>query len=320
METSFHTLYRIKKNDTELELWSINKSDFFKDFRIVANIGFPFCIVGLIGNGILFWLFCCTIKKSRFTIYVANLATGDFIILLHYFVAYLLIFLPSHASFYSQHVKVISLLFGSGTNIYFLTAISVERYLMVSSPDWFQSHRPKHLTVLVCVILWTLSFILTMIEYFFCHPRYLPSHIIGFLYCHTAIVLQYIINYIIFVPVMILSTLALFIKMKNKPPQNLQARLDISIVATVFLHLLLSTFIKIAIFIHYLAAFMLSSQYRRASLILDCMDATINPFVYLIVGCWKRENVQEPFHMLLDRALKDDLNSNQTTQPDQERA
>nr|XP_056709937.1 mas-related G-protein coupled receptor member H-like [Euleptes europaea] len=319
MAVSFHSLHRIKKNDTELELWSINKSDFYKEFRTVADIGMPFCIVGLIGNGVLFWLLCCTIKKSPFTIYVANMAVGDVIVLLHYFVAYLLIFLPPRASFYYHNLRVIPLMFGSDTNIYFLTAMSTERYVMVLFPVWFEARWQKHLTSIVCVSLWTLTVILTVIEYYCCHPRYLLPHIIGFLYCHTAIVFQYIVNYLIFIPVMVFSTLALLIKMQKNPPQNFPAVLDISIVATVFMHLLLSTFIKIMVFMNYLAAFMPSSQYRRASLILDCADTSVNPFVYLLVGCWKKEKSQESLHELIERSLKAESNRNLRTQ-DQEQA
>lgn len=316
MEEPFHSLHRVKKNDTELELWSINKSDFFVEFRNVANIGMPFCIVGLLGNGILFWLLCCTIKRTRFTIYILNMTIGDFIILIYYFVAYLLIFLPSHARFYKQQIKVISLVFGSGTSIYFLTAITVERYIMVSCPLSFQSYRKKNLTPIICFILWILSVTLTIIEYFFCNPRYLKSHIIEFLYCHTAIVLEYIINYLLFIPVMVLSTLFLIIKMPKNPPTGL----DTSIVVIVFLHILLSACIKILIFINYLIKFMPSSQYRRVSLIFDCWDATFYPFVYLLVGIWKREKYLEPLSVLIGRGLNYNSNSNMRIQPNQDQA
>ncbi|XP_060095736.1 mas-related G-protein coupled receptor member H-like [Heteronotia binoei] len=312
MEGSFHTLYRIKKNDTKLELLSINKSDILKEFRIIADICVPLCILGLIGNGIICWLLCCTIKRSRFMIYVLNLAIGDFVILLHYFVLYLLIILPSHASFYSQHIKVISLIFGSGTNLYFLTAVSAERYIMVSFPFWIKSHRPKYLTAVMCVSLWTLSFMLTMLEYFSCNPRYLPSHIIGFLYCHTAIVVQYIIGYLVFIPVMVFSTLALLIKIWKKTLKNFPTGLDISIVATVFLHLIFSAFTKMIVFINYFAAFMPSSEYLRVSLILDCADSTVYPFVYLLVGCWKKS--LKPVHVLVEQVLNDKSDSNLRTQ------
>ncbi|XP_048364615.1 proto-oncogene Mas-like [Sphaerodactylus townsendi] len=315
----FHTLHRIKKNDTELELWSINKSDFYREFRTVANIGMPFCILGLIGNGILFWLICCTIKKSRFTVYFANVAAGDFIILLHYFVAYLLIFLPARSHFYRHLVKLISLLFGSDGNVYFLTVISAERYIMVISPAWPQPHRPKHLTAILVVSLWTLSCLLTTIEYFLCHPKYLPSHIIGFLYCHTAIVLQYIIDNIVFLPVLLFCILGLFIKIQKRPPQNVIARLDISIMAVVFLHFTLCTILNLTVFANYLVAFMPSSKYRRASLILDCVDSVVNPFVFLFVGYWKKKG-QVAFHVLIERSFEEESNSSLETQPDQEQA
>nr|XP_056709286.1 proto-oncogene Mas-like [Euleptes europaea] len=316
---SFHSLHSIKKNDTELELWSINTSDFYQEFRTVADIGIPFCVVGLIGNGVLFWLLCCTIKTTKFTIYVANMAVGDFIILLHYFVAYLLIFLPPRASFYYHNVRVISLMFGSGTNIYFLTAMSTERYVMVFFPVWFEARQQMHLTSIVCVSLWTLTVILTVIEYYCCHPRYLLPHTIGF-YCHTAIVFQYIVNYLIFIPVMVFSTLALLIKMQKNPPQNFPAVLDISIVATVFMHLLFSTFIKIMVFMNYLVAFRPSSQYRGVSLIFECVVTSVNPFVYLLVGCWKKEKSQESLHELIERSLKAESNRNLRTRQDQEQA
>lgn len=306
MEVSSHTLRSVKENNTVLDLWLINKSDFVKEFRSVANISLPFCILGLIGNGILFSLLCCTIKKkTRFTIYIANLATGDFIMLLHYFVTYLFIFLPSYASFYSQHVMVISLLFESDPNIYFLTAISAERYIMVSFPSWSQSHQQMHYTAILCVSLWILSFLLTLIGYFFCLPRYLEPHIIGFLHCHTTIVLQYSINYLVFIPVMVFSTLALLNKMQKATPQNFPAGLDISIVATVFLHLTLSAGIKVVLFMKYLVVLMPNKQHRRVSLILNCIDNTVNPFVYLLVGCWKRKKGLEPLHVLIEGGLND---------------
>ncbi|XP_077199429.1 proto-oncogene Mas-like [Paroedura picta] len=320
MAGTFHTLHRIKKNETELELWSINKSDFLKEIKSVANIGLPVCTLGLIANAVVCWIICCTMKKSRFIVYVLNMAIGEFIILFHYLVAYLLIFLPSHANIYTQHVQVISLVFGSGTNIYFLTAISAERYFMVSVPLWSESQRGHHLTTIICFSLWTLSILLTMIEYFFCHPRYLATHIIGFLYCHTAIVLQYIVNFLAFVPVMVFCTLGLLIKMQKNPEENFPAALDVSIVATVFLHLMLSAFIKMIVFMNYLVAFMPSSQYRRVSLILDCVDETISPFVYLLVGYWKSEKGFESLPVLIARGLNYESKSNLRTQPDHEQA
>ncbi|XP_077199084.1 proto-oncogene Mas-like [Paroedura picta] len=303
----------------ELDLSTI-KSSVLSDFSTVVISCLLISILGLLGNGIIFWLLCCAIKKTKFTVYAANLAACDFIALLRSFISFIEYLTPILINTRARQLMLIMFFFGHGMNSYFIAAMSTERCLIVFSPAWYQSHRQKCSTTLICAFLWTVSVSLTMLDHFLCTQKYILVLNISSFPCRVKTALNHIMTFLILFPSMVFSILALLIRMKIKPQQNFPARLDISIWVIVALHLIFYPITEIISWINYSISRNYSLELYHLSLIFYCMGSSVSPFVYFLVGCWKKEKGQEPFYMFLERALKYERKGMMAMQPDQEQA
>nr|XP_020664838.1 proto-oncogene Mas-like isoform X3 [Pogona vitticeps] len=177
---SSHTAVTIKKNYTQLETWP--KKGYFPGTRkgyfleTVVVVSVSICLCGLIGNGVIFWFLCTRIKRTRFTIYIFNLVAADLAVLVYYILVFILFVTPFYVDLYFSRIMENIYSFVYNSSIYFLTAISTERCLMVFIPTRYQHQRPKHLSKIVCAILWALSCLVSLVVYISCYPRFLSSH------------------------------------------------------------------------------------------------------------------------------------------------
>ncbi|XP_053150669.1 proto-oncogene Mas-like isoform X2 [Hemicordylus capensis] len=314
---SSHTATAAKKNHTHLEIFP--KKGAWTFLETIITISTPFCIWGLTGNGIVWWLLCCRIKKTKFTVYVLNLAVADLIVLFYFSMVFILYLSSLHANIYFLRVMEIMYLLGYNSSIYLLTAVSAVRCLMVFFPVWCQFHLPKHLSETVCAILWSVSCLVSLVVYIVCYPRFLPSLKEGTFSCNVAYTFE-IVNLLGVFPIMAFSTLALFITTQKKVPQTPPAGLDVIIMATVALVLIFASSIRITDVIMHWDQKQDGPTLFLLSLLFDSVNSSVKPFVYLCVGCWKRKEAWESTHMILEKALKDEGNRAARTQADQEHA
>ncbi|XP_070596310.1 mas-related G-protein coupled receptor member H-like [Erythrolamprus reginae] len=297
---SFHTIGEQKYAGIELETgYTLQKT--------ITIISIPICILGLLGNAIIFCLLHCTIRKTNFTVYFLNLVVADFAVLIYYVIVFVLFLKSAPISLYSLHVMDLAHTFGFNAKTYVLTAIAAERYVMIFFPAWYQLHRPKHFTQIVCAILWSLSGLLALTLYYSCYLdtdsllKDVNQH------CEPIKTARVIINLLVFLPIMVFSTYLIFTRMLTVSQEAPLRRLDITIVATVLLFLLFSASVRIIEIIArwvpklHIPILFLSLHF------LDAIDSSGNPYVYLIVGYSKTKlDPEKPLQTLLERALLDD--------------
>ncbi|NXK50751.1 C3AR protein, partial [Chauna torquata] len=118
-------------------------------------------IVGIPGNGLVIWIAGLKMKRSVNTVWFLNLAVADFMccLSLPFFIIHL--FLHEHWPYGWFLCKVIPsvIILTMFASVFLLTAISIDRCLLVMKPVWCQNHRTVKFISLVCSGTWILAFI-----------------------------------------------------------------------------------------------------------------------------------------------------------------
>ncbi|XP_035395272.1 mas-related G-protein coupled receptor member H-like [Cygnus atratus] len=242
------------------------------------------CLCGLVGNGAVLWLLGCRIRRNPITVYVLNLAVADFTFLLFMLTSALLYILDNLSCsafpvFTYLRSFLLPLLLTHNMGMYLLTAISIERCMSVLCPLWYRCHRPQHLSAVVCALLWALSITVIAAVAFLC-----LSH--QHEHCHLALIFMYALNFLIFAPPMVISNVILFIKVQCGSQRRQPRRLYIVIFLTVLFFLLFMVPFSIWNFLQHVSYMLGQSQ---VVFLLGCINSSINPFIYFLVGsCWRR--------------------------------
>uniref|UniRef100_G1KYQ1 G-protein coupled receptors family 1 profile domain-containing protein n=1 Tax=Anolis carolinensis TaxID=28377 RepID=G1KYQ1_ANOCA len=277
-------------------------ADFFK--ILVYTIA-PITILGLIGNGTIFWFLCCRIKRTKYTVYVLNLAIADFTVLFSFNVFFVFSFIMQDKfAFNDIFYLVLDILgiFGYNTSFFILTAISVERCLGAFYPICYHFNRPKRLSTILCALLWVLSCVVTGMEYFTCwsytdifdDPAYR-------MYLTTSIFLT--IVFLLFSPTMVLCSVSMFIKIRRNSRPSSQTRLYLIIVITVILFLFFALpFRLMCLFIYWYPTAEIEWFVFHCSVFLHLINSSVDPFVYFLVG---RRRPRETLYKVLYRSCKD---------------
>uniref|UniRef100_A0A8B9EWK2 Complement C3a receptor 1 n=1 Tax=Amazona collaria TaxID=241587 RepID=A0A8B9EWK2_9PSIT len=118
-------------------------------------------IIGIPGNGLVIWVAGLKMKRSVNIVWFLNLAVADFIccLSLPFFIVHLA--LHEHWLYGWFLCKVIPsvIIFTMFASIFLLTAISIDRCLLVMKPIWCQNHRTVKSVLLICSGIWILAFI-----------------------------------------------------------------------------------------------------------------------------------------------------------------
>ncbi|XP_060627719.2 proto-oncogene Mas-like [Anolis sagrei] len=255
-------------------------------------------IVGMVGNGFVIWLLGFCIQRNNFTIYVLNLAIADFSLLMNIFVSLVIkrISLSSGADIITmQLLLAYFVLFTHSVGLYLLTAIGVERCISVLFPIWARCHRPTYLSTTVSVLCWIVpAFMLvtTFLLHYFCLLGY------WVIYVRTTAA----ISLFIFTPIMVISTLILFIKVLFRhQPGKLHTM--------ILIILLFFIFTAVPNDILYFL-FVIDPDFHIIALpimfLLIVLNSSINPIVYFFVknGCNCRS--WESIKVMLQRVFKED--------------
>ncbi|XP_021257682.1 proto-oncogene Mas-like [Numida meleagris] len=241
-------------------------------------------LCGLVGNGAVLWLLGCRIRRNPITVYVLNLAVADFTFLLFTLSSALLYLLDNY--FCSalpslvKHLRALLLLslFAHNMGMYLLAAISVERCMSILCPLWYRCHRPQHLSAAVCALLWALSIsvIATVTSLCLSHQQE---------QCRLALIAMYILNFLIFAPSMVISNVILLIKVLCGSRQRQPRRLYIAIFLTVLFFLLFGVPLSVWNFMQHFSD---ALGQHQVVVLLACINSSVNPFIYLLVGGGRR--------------------------------
>uniref|UniRef100_A0A8C8SB95 G protein-coupled receptor 152 n=1 Tax=Pelusios castaneus TaxID=367368 RepID=A0A8C8SB95_9SAUR len=270
---------------------------------IVYSFMLPICLFGLVGNGIVLWFLGFHIKRSPFTVYIHNLAITDACFL---FCA--VIYIITHMVKYSYCVLdsfiFILLLFNFlvvvtyNNSLYLLTAISTERCLSVFYPIWHRCRRPRHLSAIVCALLWSLSILLSVSVVCFC--VILSGEI-----CSISLLSLSVLNVLIFTPVMVLSNLTLLIKVRCSSQQRQPGKLYLVILLTVLSFLIFAVPMSTHIFLVYYKVNYNDDIFD----ILASVNSSINPFIYFLVGSYRKQRFRGTVKGALQRIFQERVDS-----------
>ncbi|CAM9507131.1 unnamed protein product [Bubo scandiacus] len=241
------------------------------------------CLCGLVGNGAVLWLLSFCIRRNPITVYVLNLAVADSTFLL-FMVASALLYTINNISCsttvsltYLRSLFLLSL-FSYNMGLYLLTAISIERCVSILCPLWYRCHRPQHLSAVMCALLWALSITVIAAVTSLCLSQ---EH----QHCQIALISMYVLNFLIFAPPMVISNVILFIKVLCGSQRRQPQRLYIVILLTILFFLIFGVALSIWNFLQQFGYSVLSSQ---VAFLLACINSSINPFIYFLVGSCRR--------------------------------
>nr|XP_006110400.1 proto-oncogene Mas-like [Pelodiscus sinensis] len=261
-------------NDTKVNAFHVN----YAPPVIISYITLIICLLGLVGNGIVLWFLGFRMKRNAFTIYVLNLAITATVFLL-FSVAHLTVYLLEYIVCECTPIFEMLLLFTShltySTSLYLLMAMSTKRCVSVLYPIWHRSRRPRHLSAIVSALLWALSCLLCCPVAVLCLDPFQKS-------CITSLLPISVLNVLIFTPVMVLSSLTLFIKVRQSSQRRPPSKLYAVILLTVLFFLLFTLLQSLHFFICYCNVF----EHRAIFHVLACASSSINPFIYFLVGSY----------------------------------
>ncbi|KAM6273350.1 mas-related G-protein coupled receptor member H-like [Porphyrio hochstetteri] len=243
----------------------------------IDSVTLLICLCGLVGNGAIKWLVC----KNPLTTYIHNLAVANLIFLLTMLTSSIIYIMEnvSCSSAVTFNPKYFSLyfLFSYNMGLYLLTAISIKRCVSILCPLSSCCCRPQCVSTMVCDLLWALSIAVIIPVVFLC-PRH--EH------CQIALISMYAINLFIFAPSMVISSTILLIKVHCGSQQHQPKRLYIAIFLTVLLFLLFALPLSIWNFLQQFSYIIVPSQ---VLFLLACINSSLNPFIYFLVGSYQRQ-------------------------------
>ncbi|XP_004450976.2 mas-related G-protein coupled receptor member X1 [Dasypus novemcinctus] len=292
--------------------------------RTLAMITFPITAVitllGLLWNGTILWLLRFRIKRNAFSVYILNLAGADFTFLFCqlFFVMVDISTNSFDISLATLHFKVkwhfystfptaklvAPLAFSSYTmGMSLLAAISAERCLSVLYPCWYRYSRPKHLSTVVCTLLWLKSLLvctLTGDSCGFLFRGYSEQACYNFTNVSAVLIL-------LLVSVMCVSSLTLIVRVQCMSQRHHLTKMYIVILLTVLMFLLCG--LPFGMYWLVLAWWSghqsLNIPYYLVD-ILSCMNSSINPIIYFFVGSFRQRGKRGSLSVVLQRALGDE--------------
>nr|XP_028594326.1 mas-related G-protein coupled receptor member H-like [Podarcis muralis] len=259
---------------------------------IFFPITLPFIMFGLWGNGTVIWLLGVRIKRSTFSTYIVNLSAADFGLLI---VESILLIYWSITNLYRDLISVLFndlFLFTYSVGQFLLTAISIDRCVSVLFPLWYRCHRPTHLSSTVSALLWVLSFLLPAIHF----TLFLTHEFTYYFLKH----LQFFINGIICLPLLTISTLTLFIKVYFKSQPYQRGKRLVAILLTLFFFLIFSFPLNVFSCMKVLNQH-LPSHIMRYGYFCACLNSSVNPLIYFLVGRQRGDNTRRSMESILKK-------------------
>ncbi|XP_048217261.1 mas-related G-protein coupled receptor member X1-like [Perognathus longimembris pacificus] len=287
------------------EATTVNETDEWSNSTCVTtlvpeSVNLIIAPVGLTGNAVVLWLLGFQIHTNAISIYILNLAVADFLFLSCLIISTMMDVITAFPSSPAILNKVTIIFYTVGLSI--LSAISTERCLSVLWPIWYHCHRPRHMSAVICALLWALSLILNILQ-------------LCFLFLDRLSVLQWwkIVDFIIvswlFILLMILcvSSLALLVRMFCSSRRMPLTRLYVTVLITVLVFLICGLPFGISWFL--VSWFTIDTYYscylHPVTVVLCCVNSCTNPIIYFFIGSFRQQRQQRTLKLILQRALQD---------------
>ncbi|XP_029140729.1 mas-related G-protein coupled receptor member H-like [Protobothrops mucrosquamatus] len=258
------------------------------------------CCFGFVGNGYIIWLLGFQMKRNCFTTFLLNLAITDFGFLMSTVIYDIYGFIDFEDS---PIFLIICIFFFQMMHInsqFLLTAISIDRCVAVLFPIWHHCSRPKHLSSTVCVLLWIASLLLTGIMKIMTLTNVIVNDGLS--------VLHFLVTAIVCLPLISLSTGVLFIKVCFKSNQKNQGWLLLMILITLLCFLILAFPLYLFVVIIHFFNIEVDPEipyWETCIVLFSCLNSSINPVIYFLVGRKKGAQSKESMKVLLQKVFKE---------------
>ncbi|XP_042320409.1 LOW QUALITY PROTEIN: mas-related G-protein coupled receptor member H-like, partial [Sceloporus undulatus] len=252
------------------------------------------CFTGFIGNGAVIWLLGFCIKRNPFTTYILNLAVADVGVLTAIASRYILI--HTRGEMFLLFLCLYLFLFMFTTSQILLTSISIDRCVTVLFPMWHRYHRPTHLSTIVCAFIWLLSFLLSAVI--------LILDVTNSFVYNDKIFYCFLITSLFCLPLMTISAVTLFIKVYCKSHQRQRQKL-MTILLTLLFFVMFDFPFNTLLLIH-LSFEALPSFFFTWSYLCACLNSSVNPLIYFLVGKKKGGRSKESMKLILQRVLNEE--------------
>ncbi|XP_070798097.1 proto-oncogene Mas-like [Pituophis catenifer annectens] len=256
------------------------------------------CILGLVGNGTTIYLLAFSIKRNPFTTFILNLSIADFGVITSLITAtiFVSVFTLSQRTYIVDTFFILLFeffFFTYSASQFLLTAISLDRCVAVLFPLWHRCHRPPYFSTLVRGLIWILSFLLSVVHFILDQTR---------TYGSSPLFYHLIVNGLLCTPLMVVSTVTLWIHMRSKMQRNQR-----KLLTTIFLALLFFLLFSLPMNVFYVLEYFDIYNPLLLTIGVGCtaLNSSINPLLYFLVGRKKRES----YKVALQRVFKDEKGS-----------
>ncbi|XP_077307182.1 mas-related G-protein coupled receptor member H-like [Lithobates pipiens] len=250
-----------------------------------------FSVIGLVGNLIVFWYLGFKIQRNKYTVYIMNLSVSDAIletVAIMTLIVNIISVTGPNSNYDGKRSFVLSLtvLYYAMIYIgmYLLTAISTERCVSALFPIWNTVRRPRNLSTVMCCFAWALGGLESLLDNFVCGPE---PPIDRTLRCSAIGVMDFILAVGICLPLMVISTSILLIKIKKTFRQRYPPKLYIIIIVAAIMFTLsvlpLNT-IRLLSFCRLVPPNLLPVKIYTPSEYWMIVNSAINPYIYFLVG------------------------------------
>ncbi|XP_075128281.1 proto-oncogene Mas-like [Leptodactylus fuscus] len=296
-------------NDTQEQERTLT-DPFELHFIITACCIFVVCLFGMLGNGIAFWFLSFRIPRNKFTVYIIHLFIADFMYLS--FNAALMVLeidqlMDLHPNFPGMTSVILALeLFYDAAyqaGMFFLLAISIERCLSVFYPIWYRCCRPKHLSLIICLIIWFIACLESCLDNLICSQEAFSA---GSAKCTGVQFMTFTLSIVISLPLMLISSIILLMKVQNNSKRCRPPKLYITIIISVFVFLVACVPVKFMWLLLYLKSLPNGFQFAHfffASILCTVFSSSINPYIYFMIGRHKKQKFRVSIHAALHQVF-----------------
>ncbi|XP_008582060.1 PREDICTED: LOW QUALITY PROTEIN: mas-related G-protein coupled receptor MRG-like [Galeopterus variegatus] len=263
--------------------------------EIVAPAAVLVSLCGVLLNGALLWLLCCGVKKSPYLVYICHLATADLFFLSWVTVEFLPMTMLSHHGVLFSTPDFLDFVspFSFTVCLCLLVAISTERCMCVLFPIWYRCRRPKHMSTVVCTLIWVLSLCLNIMNsLFLTYSRNRKACVIfqkALGVCHSVVFF-----------VICASSPTLLIRILCCSQQRQATKVYTVIQVVVIMFLLWGLPMSVLFLMSDFKGMAIASFLTSVFLTVNC---SANPIIYFFVGRLREKRLKEPLQAILQRAL-----------------
>ncbi|XP_048364520.1 proto-oncogene Mas-like [Sphaerodactylus townsendi] len=265
--------------------------------KVLCILILVICLLGAVGNGVVIWLLGFRIKRNYFIIYILNLAIADLGVLLSSTIHAVYRFFPFDVVLHiTVQLSFFLLLLMYSASQFLLTAISIDRSVAVFFPLWYKCHQPTCLSSVVCALIWVLSVLLTAVTCTLILAG--QTGIEGYA--------QFFVNGLLCLPIMTVATVALFIKLHVKARQHQRRKLLTVILLTLVFFLFFAFPLNIIFILNFFYFNYWSIYIFYSAMLLACLNSSVNPAIYTLVGRQRKSRRKEHMKMILQNVFKEE--------------